>query len=165
MRLWSIHPRYLDRQGLVALWREGLLAQKVLAGKTNGYRFHPQLLRFRQSRDPLQSIGTYLHHVAEEASKRKYRFDRSKILKVSHRTCSIQVLRTAKIRSGAFTKKTKSARTGAVWTVGQNQDLSPPSYFSTLGGRDRAVGKDTKSHFSQLNIGPGQRTLTLFYAF
>jgi len=31
MRLWSLHPRYLDAKGLVALWREGLLAQKVLA--------------------------------------------------------------------------------------------------------------------------------------
>jgi len=30
MRLWTIHPKYLDRQGLLALWREALLAQKVL---------------------------------------------------------------------------------------------------------------------------------------
>jgi len=30
MRLWSIHPKYLDRQGLLAVWRESLLAQSVL---------------------------------------------------------------------------------------------------------------------------------------
>ena len=38
MRLWSLRPKYLDSQGLVALWREGLLAQAVLRGKTRGYR-------------------------------------------------------------------------------------------------------------------------------
>ena len=43
MRLWSIHPRYLDSMGLVALWREALLAQAVLRGETKGYKFHPQL--------------------------------------------------------------------------------------------------------------------------
>jgi len=25
MRLWTLHPKYLDARGLVALWREGLL--------------------------------------------------------------------------------------------------------------------------------------------
>jgi hypothetical protein len=43
MRLWSLHPQYLDPQGLVALWREALLAQAVLRGKTRGYKHHPQL--------------------------------------------------------------------------------------------------------------------------
>ncbi|HEU5178767.1 MAG TPA: pyrimidine dimer DNA glycosylase/endonuclease V, partial [Burkholderiales bacterium] len=32
MRLWSLHPKYLDARGLVALWREALLAQAVLRG-------------------------------------------------------------------------------------------------------------------------------------
>ena len=41
MKLWSIHPKYLDAKGLVALWREALLAQKVLDGKTEGYKNHP----------------------------------------------------------------------------------------------------------------------------
>ena len=41
MRLWSLHPAHLDRQGLIACWREALLAQKVLAGLTTGYRSHP----------------------------------------------------------------------------------------------------------------------------
>lgn len=51
MRIWSLHPQYLDRQGLTAGWREGLLAQKVLTGTTKGYRNHPQLRRFRAAGD------------------------------------------------------------------------------------------------------------------
>jgi hypothetical protein len=80
MRLWSLHPSYLDRQGLVALWRESLLAQKVLAGGTRGYRHHPQLTRFRAAPDPMRAIGAYLSVVAEEACRRGYSFDASKIL-------------------------------------------------------------------------------------
>lgn len=79
MRLWSLHPRYLDVKGLVALWREGLLAQKVLKGLTKGYTRHPQLERFRSARDPLAAIAFYLAVVQEEATRRGYAFDRSKL--------------------------------------------------------------------------------------
>ncbi|HJV53851.1 MAG TPA: pyrimidine dimer DNA glycosylase/endonuclease V [Noviherbaspirillum sp.] len=79
MRLWSIHPSYLDPMGLVALWRESLLAQKVLLGQTRGYRAHPQLARFRAHPDPVRAIGCYLDAVAAEAGRRGYRFDASKI--------------------------------------------------------------------------------------
>jgi len=79
MRLWSVHPRYLDAKGLVALWREGLLAQKVLSGETGGYRHHPQLRRFNDADDPLAAIGTYLHHVHKESLRRGYQFDATKI--------------------------------------------------------------------------------------
>ena len=79
MRLWSLHPQYLDARGLVALWREGLLAQKVLAGATRGYRNHPQLQRFRGHAQPDALIAAYLRGVAEEAQRRGYRFDASKI--------------------------------------------------------------------------------------
>ena len=79
MRLWSLHPRHLDRQGLTGCWRESLLAQAVLAGRTRGYRTHPQLERFRAHADPLVSVGAYLEVLAEEASTRGYRFDRSRI--------------------------------------------------------------------------------------
>jgi hypothetical protein len=79
MRLWSLHPKYLDRAGLTAVWREALLAQKVLRGETHGYGHHPQLTRFREQSDPLGAIGTYLHHVYEEAQRRGYRFDWDKI--------------------------------------------------------------------------------------
>ena len=81
MRLWSIHPKYLDRMGLVALWREGLLAQKVLLGRTKGYRSHPQLDRFRACPDPVSAIGCYLMKVLKEAAERGYQFDGSKITK------------------------------------------------------------------------------------
>jgi hypothetical protein len=67
MRLWSVHPSLLDPKGLVALWREGLLAQKVLQGRTTGYRSHPQLHRFRQSGEPLAAIATYLWAVHDAA--------------------------------------------------------------------------------------------------
>jgi hypothetical protein len=79
MRLWSLHPRYLDSQGLVALWRESLLAQKVLKGKTHGYRSHPQLRRFRAERDPVAAIATYLEGIYRESVRRGYHFDQSKI--------------------------------------------------------------------------------------
>ncbi|MGF7185939.1 hypothetical protein GGQ84_002032 [Desulfitispora alkaliphila] len=79
MRLWSIHPKYLDAKGLVALWREALLAQKVLMGKTKGYTKHPQLKRFRDCGNPQIAINTYLYYVQAEATKRNYNFDSSKI--------------------------------------------------------------------------------------
>jgi hypothetical protein len=65
MRLWSLHPKYLDAKGLVALWREALLAQAVLRGNTRGYQNHPQLLRFRQQSSPLSAIASYLVSVCE----------------------------------------------------------------------------------------------------
>lgn len=79
MRLWSLHPRYLDAAGLTACWREGLLARSVLAGKTIGYRRHPQLERFRACADPLTAIDTYLAAVRAEACRRGYGFDAAKI--------------------------------------------------------------------------------------
>ncbi|MEI8011762.1 MAG: pyrimidine dimer DNA glycosylase/endonuclease V [Candidatus Omnitrophota bacterium] len=80
MRLWSLHPSYLDAVGLVALWREGLLAQKVLMGLTQGYRHHPQLDRFKKHPDPVAAIGFYLRKVYEEAVNRGYNFDQGKIM-------------------------------------------------------------------------------------
>jgi hypothetical protein len=79
MRLWSLHPKYLDSKGLVALWREALLAQKVIRGETKGYRRHPQLIRFKESSSPLGSLATYLEGVHHESIRREYRFDVSKI--------------------------------------------------------------------------------------
>jgi hypothetical protein len=87
MRLWSLHPRQLDAKGLVALWREGLLARAVLLGKTKGYRFHPQLERFRARRDPVRALDCYLSRVLDEARERGYRFDVSKI---AYSRCSHQ---------------------------------------------------------------------------
>ena len=79
MRLWSIHPRYLDSKGLIALWREGLLAKAVLSGETKGYRNHPQLARFKASLDPVSFIAAYLKEVHVESLRRGYHFDGKKI--------------------------------------------------------------------------------------
>ena len=79
MRLWTLHPRYLDPQGLVALWREALLARAVLRGETRGYRQHPQLERFKAHPSPRLAINAYLMAVHAEATSRGYAFDRSKI--------------------------------------------------------------------------------------
>ena len=79
MRLWTLHPCYLDRQGLLALWREGLLARAVLRGQTRGYRNHPQLERFRGHATPEQAIDAYLDAVHQEAAARGYVFDRGKL--------------------------------------------------------------------------------------
>jgi len=92
MRLWTVHPQYLDAKGLVAAWREGLLAQKVLAGKTRGYRNHPQLERFRNHSRPDRVIGAFLSGLAREADRRGYSFDTKKI---SHRRFSGRIKETS----------------------------------------------------------------------
>ena len=79
MRLWSLNPAYLDAKGLVALWREGLLAQSVLRGNTQGYRRHPQLARFKMTRNPVGAMAVYLRYVLAEADRRGYHFDCRKI--------------------------------------------------------------------------------------
>jgi hypothetical protein len=79
MRLWTVHPRYLDPKGLVAVWREALLAQKVLAGAALGYRHHPQLVRFKAQPDPLAAAAAFLAGIAVEAQRRGYHFDAAKI--------------------------------------------------------------------------------------
>ncbi|WP_343230526.1 pyrimidine dimer DNA glycosylase/endonuclease V, partial [uncultured Akkermansia sp.] len=79
MRLWSLHPSYLDSIGLIALWREGLLARKVLMGQTKGYVHHPQLLRFRETPHPIQTMDAYLKAVHDESVRRGYSFDLNKI--------------------------------------------------------------------------------------
>lgn len=91
MRLWTVHPKYFDAQGLVAAWREALLAQKVLSGQTKGYRAHPQLLRFQSQTQPSAAIATFLVGLVEEAERRNYRFDRSKIL---HKKSSMKIQET-----------------------------------------------------------------------
>jgi len=83
MRLWTVHPKYLDPVGLVALWREALLAQAVLRNRTLGYRRHPQLQRFRDSPSPRRAINSYLNSVYENAAARGYDFDRAKLSRIA----------------------------------------------------------------------------------
>lgn len=89
MRLWSVHPRFLDRQALVACWRESLLAQSVIEKTRGGYANHPQLERFRATEAPLGTVGSYLGHLADEADARGYRFDRSRIRYLSRVTLTV----------------------------------------------------------------------------
>jgi len=84
MRIWSLHPALLDQKGLVACWRETLLAQKVLLGRTKGYCNHPQLERFKALADPISGIGTYLLGIYNESLQRGYTFDSSKIVRVDN---------------------------------------------------------------------------------
>jgi len=92
MRLWSLHPRHLDPQGLVALWREGLLARAVLHDQTRGYRNHPQLDRFKAHPHPKRVIDAYLAIVQDEATARGYNFDRGKLGRI-HRVASLPLQR------------------------------------------------------------------------
>lgn len=90
MRIWSLHPKYLDSKGLVALWRETLLAKHVLDGKTVGYKNHPQLDRFKQAENSLDCINLYLSMVYDEASSRGYNFNEHKFDR-DFRPCTIKV--------------------------------------------------------------------------
>lgn len=84
MRLWTVHPKFLDVKGLTAAWREGLLARKVLRGETKGYRNHPQLIRFRAHPEPLAAMDVFLSGILAEARERGYNFDGTKINETSH---------------------------------------------------------------------------------
>jgi hypothetical protein len=90
MRIWSIHPKYLDSKGIVALWRETLLAKHVLEGKTKGYKNHPQLIRFKKQENPIHCINHYLSFVYDEALKRNYNFNKDKI-DFTFSNCGIEV--------------------------------------------------------------------------
>lgn len=90
MRIWSLHPKYLDTKGLLAVWREALLAKHVLEGKTKGYRNHPQLIRFKKLNNPLHAINHYLSEIHKEAASRNYHFDESKFDK-NHQRVKITV--------------------------------------------------------------------------
>lgn len=91
MRLWSLHPKYLDAKGLVALWMESLLAQKVLIGATKGYKNHPQLDRFKKHQNPISAIGFYLYHVYKEGNIRGYNFAKEKILAINKEITTMKV--------------------------------------------------------------------------
>lgn len=79
MRLWSVRFDYLDNIGLIALWREALLAKSVLELKTKGYKNHPQLIRFKNFKYPLKAINTYLFYIFKESEIRNFNFDLAKI--------------------------------------------------------------------------------------
>ena len=134
MRIWSLHPEYLDRQGLVACWRESLLAQKVLAGKTVGYTRHPQLARFRVLDDPLAGIGSYLRGLADEAGRRGYRFDITRIVR-SDRALTLTVTRgQLDVEASHLLAKLKERSPERAAGFPKPADLLPHPLFTVIPG-------------------------------
>lgn len=91
MRIWSIHPKYLDSYGIMACWRETLLAKNVLLGLTKGYKNHPQLLRFKKTKYPIKYIDNYLNEIYLESIKRGYKFSKNKIGVVDYNIDKINI--------------------------------------------------------------------------
>jgi len=135
MRLWSLHPKHLDARGLVALWREALLARAVLHGRTRGYRHHPQLRRFRDSGDPRAQIDAFLRAVLEEAEERGYSFDARKIGR-ARATTTIPVTR-GQIRHEWEHLRRKLARRDRAWLAKLVQVKRPATnpVFRAVPGR------------------------------
>lgn len=134
MRLWSIHPYYLDAKGLVALWREGLLAQKVLLGETKGYRNHPQLHRFRASSNPVGSIASYLRCIADEAETRGYNFDRSKIARRNIKKSMPVTSGQIEYEFGHLLRKLKARDPGRHAALKANKSIRPHPLFRKVKG-------------------------------
>jgi hypothetical protein len=78
MRLWSIHPKYLDASRLNAQWREALLCKACLEDKTVGYLNHPQYLRVKNHPHPHDFINKFLYSIWEEGFNRGYKYDDTK---------------------------------------------------------------------------------------
>src|SRR5262249_37431899 len=137
MRLWTLHPKYLDAKGLVALWREALLAQKVLQGKTNGYRHHPQLTRFKAQTRPVAALAAYLREVHAEARRRGYEFDGSKIARAK---LTVQVKETDGQLLYEWKHLRRKLRQRAPHVLAIHTDISRPDphpIFRVVGGAIR----------------------------
>ncbi len=133
MRLWSLHPQHLDTKGLVAWWREGLLALNVLLNKTQGYRHHPQLLRFQNTSQPAQNLSNYLHFLVDEAEKRHYKFQRIKLLSWQDTSEGISISKGQLEYEFLWLKQKLSKRAAAELYRLQNQ-VSIHPYFQVIEG-------------------------------
>lgn len=134
MRLWSLHPKHLDAKGLVALWREALLAQKVLRGLTRGYKHHPQLARFRAHPKPVAAVTTYLAAVSDEAVRRGYSFDASKLASGRTKTKIAVTRGQLAYERGHLLRKLK-VRSSKDWAVQRKAKLGlHPSFHAVAGG-------------------------------
>lgn len=80
MSLWTVHPKYLDKQGLISLWREGLLAQKVLNGELDVKLSNPIWRQFRQAENPLKAIGSSPSLWRRKGARGGYKFSHEKII-------------------------------------------------------------------------------------
>jgi hypothetical protein len=121
MRLWSINPKYLDSKGLVAVWRETLLAQKVLMKQTKGYQNHPQLLRFKESANPLNTIAFYLKVISTVADSKGYCFNTSKIIGLPY--CSTLTVSTGQLQFEKEHLINKLKRRNQLWLETLDQQV------------------------------------------
>ena len=135
MRLWSLHPKYLDPQGLVALWREALLAQAVLRGETRGYRNHPQLDRFKNHSAPFAAISLYLKGIHEEAKGRNYAFDISKI-KPARKAVSLTVTTGQMTYEWAHLLAKLEVRNPAIYQKWRNVEVPEAHFIFTVRAGD-----------------------------
>lgn len=135
MRLWSLHPRYLDASGLVALWREALLAQAVIRGQTRGYRHHPQLARFQAAPFPAAAIASYLRGVHAEATRRGYAFDAKKI--IAHKPVELLPVTRGQLDYEWCHLQDKLRHRAPDWlaTLTRTQRIHPHPLFRVVRGR------------------------------
>ncbi len=134
MRIWSIHPEYLDNKGLVALWRETLLAKNVLEDKTKGYKNHPQLIRFKNSDNPLRSINEYLAAVYKESIKRGYHFNKEKF-NIYHEQVTLTVnSRQIEYETKHLLKKLKIRDLESYKILLNETNISPHPLFKIIDG-------------------------------
>ena len=137
MRLWSLHPKYLDVKGLVALWREGLLARAVLKGKTKGYTNHPQLIRFKNQKNPVLFLDTFLNQVYLESKHRGYNFNLEKIGTRSEHLHRRRVVDRAEPRAGGAREGGRGGEWVTVDGYGRVGELTRWTSFEY--GRERAL--------------------------
>lgn len=149
MRLWSLHPAMLDRAALVAGWREGLLAQAVLLGRTRGYRAHPQLERFRACDEPVDAVVAYLGALADEADARGYRFDRDRLAAASGSRPALEVT-TGQLELELAHLRAKVERRDPAWLPRLDGPLRAHPLFAVVpggvAGWERARPLDTTPH-------------------
>lgn len=154
MRIWTLHPQYLDPQGLVALWRESLLAKAVLRGETKGYRHHPQLHRFLQQAAPRSAINSYLAAILKEADSRGYSFDRDKVGPIRTRACLVSTEGQLQFEWQHLLQKLKTRSPAHYHRLRGLTHPKPHPLFTILPGQtepwERAAGRPTagagKSH-------------------
>lgn len=146
MRIWTLHPQYLDPQGLVALWRESLLARAVLRGETKGYRHHPQLHRFLQQAAPRSAINHYLTGVLIEAKVRGYSFDGSKVGRIRSRVRLVSTQGQLQFEWQHLLKKLKARSPGHYRRLRGIKFPEPHPMFTILPGKAEPWERGTSLH-------------------
>ena len=134
MRIWSTHPKYLDTKGLVALWRETLLAKNVLEEKTKGYKNHPQLLRFKNSDNPFRSINQYLAAVYRESLSRGYHFNKDKFNFYPEQVTLTVTRRQLEYETQHLLKKLKTRDMERYHSLLKETNIEPHPLFKIIDG-------------------------------